>query len=171
MLNQTFGSAAITELCCQLLHLPVADRFSVLSEVLGFFPSATPKQSFQVGPLRALFADCWEEQHSEPVPLQALRNLVTGPCRISVKEQLIALLDANSESELADRLVEMLGFLRQASSPAIRQPELFGDAVNVRPSAVMPPVVPGSVVRDLASLVRPASASAHRAPAHSRDPE
>lgn len=65
-----------------VLQIPAGRRGAVLQSVVSFEPEATFDESFQVGRIRAAFADYWEEKTGTPVPVKALRDLMEPPVPI-----------------------------------------------------------------------------------------
>ncbi len=139
-----------------LLQLPAGIRSDVLLHCIGFVPASELDEFNVVGPIRALFAEIWENETGGPIPIRKLRHVLVTEADPGVVLQLGDVDAAETETELANmlsRLVEQL--VRLARSNGETQLRLFeqGRTAPKRHSLVEDCEV-GGFVDDLTVLVR-----------------
>jgi N6-adenosine-specific RNA methylase IME4 len=70
-------------LAALILATPPGRRGAIMQCAISFRPNPTLEASFAVGPLRAAFANYWEDLYGSPTPVTALRAALEPPVRIS----------------------------------------------------------------------------------------
>jgi hypothetical protein len=71
--------ASCSPLANLLLTILLGRRAAVFQSAVSFRPSLSLESSFAVGPLRAAFAELWENRFGEPVPVESLRVALDQP--------------------------------------------------------------------------------------------
>lgn len=106
------NSAKASEKLAECLAvLPREQRSSFMQTAVGFFGNAELETCFQLGTLRALFADLWEADTGTAVPILALRRLMQPPVPIRIVLSF-TLLGHIGEEELPAEALRLCRFLK-----------------------------------------------------------
>ncbi len=116
----------ITPIAKILAALPSGRRAAAFREALIFSPATTLDLAFNIGPLRAEFANCWETESGDPVPIGCLRQIFEPPIRIDAVLLLGQLSACRDVNEVAASVVSIIDYLRRECEPLRhRQSQLF----------------------------------------------
>jgi hypothetical protein len=100
--------ASCSPLTNLVLAIPPGRRGSVVQSVVSFRPSPSLESSFAVGPLRAAFAELWENRFGEPVPVESLRAALDRPVPIGTVLEFNKLALARDPTELDHFLSQLV---------------------------------------------------------------
>lgn len=142
------------QLSTELLRIPPARRGSVLQAAVAFRPSGDLDQEFEIGPLRAAFAEYWEEQFAEPISIKGLQAVLARPVPIATV-MAFCRLNVVSNSELQHELRSLMDFLRRQVSAVCQpsQPNLFPTRALRRPEPTSTCPFAGTAVNSLEQLL------------------
>lgn len=132
---------------------PLGERASLLMDALSFRPNKTLSQSFRVGPVRAAFADFWQEKVCTIVPIRDLREVLDPPVCVGTVLEFNRFDYLQHAGEIESQLAALLEHLksRLARLNADRQILLFEELSEVRPAA---PRSIGTTVQNLSQLTQ-----------------
>lgn len=111
--NLPHTPAATSQLATIMLAMPPARRGAVLQSVVSFRPSPTIDASFAVGPLRAAFAEFWEEICGIAVPIEGLRKVLEPPVAIKTVLQFNKLMLMQDAAEIDVALCQLIQHLQE----------------------------------------------------------
>jgi len=134
-----------------LLSVPQSKWRALITNALTFIPESTLEESFEVGPLRAVLVEFWEEVTRKPVPIARLRRHFGGGSDCKTLLVLDALSEANSASGVVAAVSSLIGHLAQLESDQ-SHPSLF-DWESPSAPAVASDECYGGVVNDLRELI------------------
>ena len=101
-----------TPLSSLLLSIPPKRRAAVLQAAVSFRPQPTFDEEFEIGPVRAAFAEHWEEECGGPVPVAELRRVLDAPVPVATVLQFLQLKLARDEGEVHVYLGELFRHLK-----------------------------------------------------------
>lgn len=121
-ISSTTNPVATSALAALILAIAPGRRGAVLQSVVSFRPHHTLEQSFAVGPLRAAFADYWEAQCGEPVPIEKLRSVLDPPVLIKTVLEFSKLMLVRDIEETNQALAELVRHLQHRLGEVGRPP-------------------------------------------------
>jgi N6-adenosine-specific RNA methylase IME4 len=137
-----------------VLAIRPVDRGALMRSVLSFRPNPTLEASFLVGPFRAAFAEYWEAQFGNPVPVAELREILDPPVPIGTVLEFSKLAIPRDAAELDSFLAGLLRHLCEQVRKLVasKQRYLFNGA-HQQPLGNGKPRPAGRTVRSLKELV------------------
>ncbi len=146
--------AALNILAARVAGIVPHHRGARLQAAVLFRPATNLDEEFELGPLRAAFADVWETRFKAPVPIQALQQALLPPVPIGTVLQFSRFAYAGDHDELSGGLVELFNHLaervQQAGQwqqrPLFPKEELAGHRETT-------PAMAGRTVSSLSTLV------------------
>jgi hypothetical protein len=112
--SHSFASKlALLPIVDHLLAVPPGQRATLLKEVVSFKPSHSLAESFNLGPIRASFADYWESITCRAVPVGDLRAVLTPPLPIKTLLEFQALNYAGDADNVGQTLGHVIEHLRE----------------------------------------------------------
>ena len=115
MSNHTRSPSPKIELAKLLISFPAESRSAVLRSAASFLPEPTLDRSMQIGRIRVALADCWEQQFETPIPVKALRVVLTPPHSIQCVLALSQFDRPMNTEEMQEAIVDLLCTLRQST--------------------------------------------------------
>ncbi len=104
-------ASAASGLAQLLYDLPQGRRGALLQIVATFEPSPTVEESFELGPLRAAFANYWESFTGKPVPISSLRLILWSPVRAETAWAFHRFVTTRTAADIDSILPELFGHL------------------------------------------------------------
>jgi N6-adenosine-specific RNA methylase IME4 len=122
-----------------LAQLPPSRRGAAMQSVISFRPDESTDTAFQMGPIRAAFAEFWESCCRSPVPVQKLRAILARPIAIGTVLEFSKLSLTNSQPEIDCALCQLVSFLyRRAQSHDLDRQQTLFDPKPLNPSTQNP---------------------------------
>ena len=94
-----------------LARIPRGLRGATLQAVATFCPNPRLEAEFEVGVLRASFADYWEKVVGTPMPIQEFRKLLAPPVPVAIAIAFSRLNVVRDENDLAGELQSLVHYL------------------------------------------------------------
>lgn len=145
---------ATAELNSLLRAMPPARRGAALQHVVSFRPSHSLDASFDVGRLRAAFANHWEQHTGRCVPIEALRAVLEPPVPIATVLAFSRLMLVRDECEMDAALDAIVQHLLERLRETLPEPqlELFAEE-KAEQSSIKSELPVGDTVTQLDLLV------------------
>lgn len=136
----------------QLLAIPPALRGAAMQSVVSFRPETTLEGSFNIGALRASFADVWEHRFQTAMPILTMRGIMSPPVPIEIVLEFSKLNLAADGGELTQALFVLTDFLWGILSENHSAQLTFLEATQDEAHPVLPRA-PVARVKNLKSLI------------------
>jgi len=138
-----------------LLALEPDPRALLLQAVVSFRPQNNLETEMRVGPIRAAFAEYWENKEGCAVPIAELRSILSSPVPVETILEFHQIKLANNEANAFLFLNKLIQYLKAAIRRTRPCPQMFLFEERARcPAAKTPERVGGDVTHSLGKLVR-----------------
>lgn len=91
-----------------LLSIRADRRAELLQQVVSFRPSEHLYKEFAIGPLRAAFADAWEQRLGQAVPIAALRDALEPPVPTGTLLPILTVKHVDTIAKMHDAIANVL---------------------------------------------------------------
>jgi hypothetical protein len=103
-----------------------------MESVVSFAPSPSIEESFAVGPIRAAFAEYWEINCRQPIPLAKIRQLLNRPVPIATVLEFSKFSVTKTTSDIDSCLSQLVScFYRKLRDLPAPQRSLFSSTTKI----------------------------------------
>ena len=120
----SFQTNVASKLAEMISAIPPARRGPVIQSVVSFQPHASLDESFAIGPIRAAFAELWEQRFRCSVPIDGFRRVLDPPIPIRTVLAFSKLMLTRDDVEVDAALAELADHLR-AKVQELAAPQLL----------------------------------------------
>lgn len=122
--RESRATVALDRLSRLLLKCPAAKRGTLLQSVLSFRATDTVEESFEVGLLRAAFAEYWEARTASAVPIRQMRDVLQRPVRIKTVLEFSKLNITRDMEDIASAVTALVDYLLRRTEELVQPTQL-----------------------------------------------